>query len=471
MANPFHAAFTWSQLILNIYVFAGLPLLLLLHIRMTDEVRPRYVLGFAATALLMSPSFTNPILVVTAWILLLAYDTLVLLTHRNDKERLRRILSSTGLQGAVFLLVCSWWLLPLVGSVHAEYRLASQVSIGYSNLDVFKLSSRDTSFLNVFRMLGHWALRDGFAGDEYYPWMTTYDSPVFVIMTFLVTLFTFSCVVWTRNNEVRFPVVYFSVVAILGLFVVKGSHSPLGEINVFLFRTVPFFDALRNHYEKLGILVVLGYSFLFGFAASRLISWCGQKRLFRGLSGASVALVILGGALLLYNYPFWSADLIYRGGKVLRSYFVKVPEYYFQLKRGLDRSGDYRVLELPLVGLYGSVFDWEQGYQGWNMTWRILEVPSLSTSYRNELLCAVDEGIRKGWPVDLATVLALTNGRYVLFHEDMKHGFFGIDVNRADRVLRSQETPHLVAVVGKLRLYEIEEELRLPRVFAVGGSR
>jgi hypothetical protein len=73
--------------------------------------------------------------------------------------------------------------------------------------------------------------------------------------------------------------------------------------------------------------------------------------------------------------------------------------------------------------------------------------------------------------VDLATVLALTNGRYVLFHEDMKHGFFGIDVNRADRVLRSQETPHLVAVVGKLRLYEIEEELRLPRVFAVGGSR
>ncbi len=469
MANPFHATFTWAQLILNIFMFPFLPLLILFYIKSIQSFSFANVIGLVVVFFLMTPAFSNPVLVVTAWILLFFFFLYFIVTNWKDKNVIKQSVYTTIVVIIVFLLINFWWILPLLSSIFEEYTAASQATIGFSNIDVLKLNSRDTSFLNIFRLLGHWGLYADFMGDPYVPWAKKYQSPLLMLISFIIPVIVFSLLLFKKKGHYRYYSLYFCLLSLIGLFLIKGTHPPFESPSLLIYTKIPFFDSFRNQYEKFGILVVLSYSFLFGLSLSELLSFFRNKIKLKVkvnyINAIFVGLVSM--LLILYQYPFWSGKLIFDGGAILRSYHMKVPKYYEQAGNWIKKNAEnIRLLELPLSGLYGVILKWESGYQGVNPTWRLLHIPMLSTNYRNIVLMLLNESMKSNNELlNIEKMAAVMNVKKILLHNDINEDFVGVKLQDIKSFLLSQNGIHFIKSFGKLDFYEISDYYFRPHIY------
>lgn len=464
MGNPFHATFTWAQIVLNIFLFAFLPLVLLFYIRILSKLSLLNILGLGTSFFLIMPAFTNPALVVTAWIPLFLYLFCFILIDSDIKEVWKKAIYGTVATVVVFLLVNAWWIFPLSTTISQEYSDASQATVGYSNVGVLMLNSKYSSFLNTFRLLGHWALYEGFEGDPYYTWTGIFDSLGFVTVTFIVPIVAFSILLSRKEQHLS---LYFAPLCVIGLFLIKGSHGPLGRLSLWFYENIAVFGAFRNQYEKFGILLVLGYSVLFGLSLSALMVFMKNKAFMRMRTVEAMfgALVVIFFAV--YQSPFWSGNVIFAGGKVLRSYHIEIPNYYLDANAWIrgDRS-KHRVLEVPISGLHGVMFEWENGYQGANPTWRLIEMPMLSTVHRNPVLYVLERDLEGKDVKRLAGLLSIMNVRFVLAHGDLHASSSAVNLGKVRSTLSCQEDIALVKRFGKLEFYRVADKEILPHIYA-----
>ena len=477
MMNPFARTFIWRLMYLHFFVQAILPLFLALFIQLLRSKRIKYLVLFCILSV-VTASASSLAMIIILWGIILSYFIFYVIVNHSDKGKLVSAFKLSAVLVMVWLMVNMWWILPIFSSASEVYEFTLQKEIGMSNIDVLNISSRDTSFLNVFRLRGFWALRGGFLGDMYYTWAEKHESPLFVLISFIVPLFAFVPLLFLRNRMEReryHHVVYFSAVTVIGLFLLKGSHPPLGRVFIWAFEKIPFMSGFRNHYDKFGIIVVLGYALLFATAMSYLYHAMKNRSKWLAVGFLMIVLVLV---FIVQEGPFWTGEVIYAGGEVIPSWHVKVPDYYPEARQWLHtQSPFYRIYPLPLPNIYGTAYQWESGYRGQDLGMFLFPQPTIARKV-DELSRTIEQRIlHRERMLPLARLLGLLNVRHILLHNDAHFQYLQIDNPSAyQEALLGQPNIVLQNSFGRLDFYE--NKLALPRLYATevptlvdGGQR
>lgn len=175
--------------------------------------------------------------------------------------------------------------------------------------------------------------------------------PLWYFSGFVISALAFSAT-FIGSRKRNFAL-FFTLVAILGIFMGMGTNQPLGFLYVWLFENIPFFISYRNP-NGFVFLVVLSYSLLLGI----LVSAIGERALAHPkkrkkipflpkifskaqLNVDNFLALVMCILIVSYSFPMLTGDF---GGE-LRP--VEMPEYYKEIDRFLiEHPGDYRVLLL-----------------------------------------------------------------------------------------------------------------------------
>jgi len=305
-------------------------------------------------------------------------------------------------------------------------------------------------------------------------WGTIYNSAAFVAMSFIIPILIFSSLVKLKSKLT----LYFGFLTISGIFLAKGTEPPLGEFFQWVFINLPAFQAFRNPFEKLGIILPLGYAPLFGlglFCLYRWISGRAPRNSFNSRKIGAAASVVLICFLILgiYVFPMWNGLVFTSGLKPSNNpeigSYVSVPEYYEEANSWLrGQSGDFRLILLPIDGT-GITYNWTYGYSGVELTNNLLDIPSISAAYGapyiDDVIVRLEPLLVNGtcfWKA-----MALLNARYVVVRWDVDYALRGMrSPQEIQDALRKNVGIEYIGSFGKLDFYQLDNKLFLPRIYA-----
>ena len=366
----------------------------------------------------------------------------------------------------VFLNI--WWILPLIFSIKSQLAIARTTD----SMDVFEIWSSQTSFLNLFRLMGAWIFNAKQAGDILFPWMNIYSTPIFSVISFIPLVLAVCSFLRKQKDEMIF---FFAIIFLLGLFLMKGLHSPWKNVNKWIFIHIPFFEIFRNQYEKFGILVTLSYAILIGYGWKVICDVVNKTCAY--LLSALVGVILFG----IYMWPFWSGDVIYKGGKKIPSARVKIPVYYYKSRDWIKKKKEqFRLVSLPHQE-NGVAYRWKHGYMGADdVTLRLLRRSILGLFkpqdevIRNYLSNLFDPSrFHKRRFRSIVKPLKLINVKYLLVHEDVNY-YVNTPYGKEEKKIiyfleNSLDTQLKISIeksFGKLKFYRIPEEYFLPRIYS-----
>ncbi|MBW2031888.1 MAG: hypothetical protein JRJ31_22795, partial [Deltaproteobacteria bacterium] len=362
MLNPFNVIFYWHILDGMIFAYAVFPCLLWLYLEWSMRGRFCYLVLFCVTSFFAGYTFSNPLNVLTLWVLLLFFVFTVNGLGEGAHENGTAILKKYSMSVMFWAVLNAWWFLPLLGSIRDEYSGLS-ATIG-TPWDVLAAFSRTTSLLNLMRVGDlYWAFQARILGDPYYSYGLIYRSGFFVVISFLIPVAVFLPLVIRRKN-ISHPVLvldlYLAVVCLM--FLAKGSHGPFGKTLYSLIFNLPLLPAFRAPIHKLGVLLSMIYAMLFGYGVSSIYLYLNKI----GKTGAVVTvfgiIVLVNG---VYSFPLLTGDVIQKGGNYYPSFHVKVPEEYQDLNKWMhDNGSGYRFYSLPQSDTLNVTYKWEHGYIG-----------------------------------------------------------------------------------------------------------
>jgi hypothetical protein len=483
MVNPFSMIFLWRYLTLALWFYAYFPLALGLFIKgiNNQEKKLLNILLLSLVSFIMAPAFNNLTYTIIFCLLLLSYFAFYisyLLLKRENKLKVKQVCQFTILTIIILVLTNSWWFIPNLPFSLEAFQGSITVRAKFlkmSGLSILEISSMNSTLVNVFRLMGHWAFNAGYLGDAYFPYAPTYSLPIFILISFLIPILAFLPLLTSQMDKY---IAYFGILALTGLFLIKGLNPPLGDFFKWLVINFPVLEALRNHYEKLGITVALSYAFMIGRGLNEIYLHMYKKsresvvrsyRTFRKI--VSIITVILLSILLfgVYAFPFWTGDVIYGGGRILPSYRVKVPRYYYEADKWLsNQSENFRIFSLPLSRMCYAEFSWEEGFTGVDPSVWLFSTPTISRntgeSYNLPIRLAELLIEKKEDSSYIGWVLALLNVKYILLHRDanwkyiqsLTGQYISTSPDSLKHILDSQEWLHLERSFDKLDFYRNE---------------
>jgi len=485
MMNPWNMIFRWSGLALSpLFMYAVFPLTLLLFIRglNSGQHNLKHALLVGLSTLLFACSGSTPAYVVVAWIILLAYQVFDAVWRWNLGLGVKKGFRFTLLAFIVILALNAWWFVPMIWAVPSRYVSVFQSGFeGERTLASLMLESRDASVFNILRMFGHWGFYSGFLGDPYYTFAPLYQTATFVLISCLFPILAFSALLWRRN---RF-VIFFSALAFIGSFLMKGTHDPLGEVYGWTFFNLPGFMIFRMQFDKFGILQVLGYAFLLGHSVSHLyvdikrrIDSSKLKPSFVVATGSvwrgtiAVLLVILLG---VYMFPFWTGEVIPRAQTRLKGAYVKIPSYYYDAGNWVSsQPGDFKVLTLPFRMNTSSpsvTLTW--GFDGADIARQFVHKPLIqsgNTPPPEELTNKMYEMFRHEKTLYFGKLLGMMNIRYILLYNDFVYQDYLGQVDSPQNImflLKQQRGIQFRQSFGELDFYE--NVYWLPHIYATSN--
>lgn len=244
-------------------------------------------------------------------------------------------------------------------------------------------------------------------------------NPIF----FLIPIIAFSAILLRKKEK---NVVFFSVLALIGIFLCKGIKPPFGYVYTWLFMYFPGFNVYRGSI-KLFPLVALSYSILFGVAISELsnkikeifkdhkilerIKGPGLHHLTRQKNPERISASFLAFILIAQIIMAWPAI----GQQMNGNFYPSVkepPDDYLKIKEFImDQPPGFKTLWLPRWTRFSFYSD-EYPVVPFNS--KIYETFSeLDTTIISNLNCS--PSMSKSY---VARLLALWNIKYVILSPD-----------------------------------------------------
>jgi len=382
MLNSYTMFFKWPDRCQSLFSYMFLPLALGLYIKGLEKRNNLlYSIGIAFVFLFMAPAATTPTyLLIVIIVLFLYYLFYNIFSLRFTKLKKSTLFSIKAI--ILMTLFNVWWILPYFYNiiyVRTGVELFQIAKTVESFQNTFGINSVNTSFLNIFRLIGYWALDAKDGGYYYYPLLSkVYTSPFFIYISIFIPIIVFSsCLIKQVDQRIRKLVLFFLFLSIGSLFFVKGVHEPFGDINKWLFYNIPFFSMFRSQYEKIGVVLVLGYSVLFGFMISYIYSYFNDKT--RVILAKSFVIIIFVVFFIIHMFPLWTGYNIQEKRGHLKSQRVKVPTYYRDAYLWFKKnSNDQRLLIFPLSSNRWGNIDFQWGGANGNILAKLLDQPVIT---------------------------------------------------------------------------------------------
>ena len=307
--------------------------------------RVKYAI-YANFVLLISIS-ANVNLAVTSVIPIMLLAYLIFFIAINPKKIRQSVLYALIFAG-IWVLLNVWWFLPFV----INSLQFNQVS------GVFTFQKIDTGqFHNFFRFLGSWGWYDNHNGSFYFSYWTNFDQPLFLILSYGITAIALLALLLNyKNKHVRF----FAIMALVGLFLAKGSTPPFGEMYNYLYTHIKILWIYREPWAKFTPIHLFSISILFGCSIAYLFDYFRRKAPLLAFLIPPLGLCLV----LVVAFPLLTGKIIWNTNTgLMRSNYVSIPGYWNDANSWFssNTSQDERVMLIPPTG-YAVGHKWEHGF-------------------------------------------------------------------------------------------------------------
>lgn len=312
----------------------------------------RYFVILIIVSFIFSYVAVNPGVFIAAWIPLFAY----IFVNFLDIKKLLIFIFLVG-----FFLINLYWVLNL-------FNLSGDISMERGISWVF-WTTRESTFLNLFRFKGEWAWNAKAFDSSLVPYKTFYDIPGIIIISFLLTIISFS--IFLNNKQLdkfkKKNLLTFAMLFLIILFIIKGLNDPLSGINRFAYESIPFFWIFRTPWSKLMPVAVFSFMVLFCYAIEaierNILEITHNRRKILSLKIFSLTILMV---VIIFGIPYFSGKIF----SADRGYFpgnrIIIPEYWFEAARYVDNKDmEGKILLLPENPFYQMHYFWpKDGYYG-----------------------------------------------------------------------------------------------------------
>lgn len=440
----------WKRFLYHhMFAWAYLPLFILLWIKWISTRKLSWLVIFLISSLFFTYAFGNPVFLLTIWAPAFIFVLACLWTERKNRKQFILIIINSLVGLILWSVVNIWWLYPTLSLGSSWTQQTGQTFLG----DFNSLQAVSKSFpLNEILLLRQsWYL--GHGND----WYDFYHNPLIYLISIFILAIAVLGFLKLRKNHYR---KYLAGVALIGLFISKGTNFPLGYVfYYFLFSTFPMTVALRNSYEKFGLVWLLPYAIFFSY---------GTYWLFLEIKNRYKKIVFIALALFLtcvvLVYPMWNGDIF------PPKHRVNVPQYYIEANNYLNQKStsafENRVFHIPfLETLEKLTYSW--GYVGEDPSANLFDFESVSQPsipfYNTFYKILPQYMMDKNFP----HVLELLGVENVILHKDSIYPAINIEAMEAN--IKAWQGVWERREFGQLVVYSLDKRLVNPRVYAVGS--
>jgi hypothetical protein len=491
----FYNVFLWVRLQLSVTTLIIIPVFLGLLIAV---YRGRISLPVALAVMVLmtilcGPTGIQPPLVFILFIFTAGYLVFHLVTQWFAGIR-HRILRDTAVYASfviAYIVGSAFWLLPLINFVLASGYGNSAVGMEvYEVHTLLEWLGSTTSMLNVMRFFGDMAWFNGWGGEPYFPEFILFKtSSLMLVASMIIPLIVFAGLLFVRGRH-RLYILFFSMVALLGLFLSKGLHSPAGGIYLWLVENVPFFWIQRAPWQKFAAMSAVSYAVLFGlvvgYIAPLLVRKAKNMVRRQGVPYVEPWIPVSLGVVVIvfltsYHWIFVSGKMFsFPEGqtgyheKYRLGFHHRFPDYLFPARNFVNNQRDhFKLFFLPDERV--SVYKW--GFSGsTDVSTLFFEKGLIHRAYGEGIvppntMDAMQDLVAQeiyNRPSDTVTrLLGLLNVKYVIQRNDFRYNFFEGRDSPAFIQERLAQITDLTRVrqFGQWDLYEVPAIYRVPQVY------
>ena len=442
------------------WTYAFLPLLMALFIRTIDTAYQQtgkksnimVILFSIATMVAFSFASINPTNIVLMLLALLVVAIYELIKYRKNLKPFLFTFSKILL---ISIPLNLWWLLPLLN----VYVLSPQVLNSQVNVWDWSWTQSRSSFLNLFWFNGIWGWLP-----EYVPYLNAYTNPLLLVLVFVPFIVGASALLF-KSNKSRFNA-FIMLFVLLFIFLAKGLHDPLGQVNAALYDHIPLMNMFREPTSKFTMLIVAFMSLLIGYAGAHLANLKFGGHRHKRLLKFGVPFVLIA-VFVVASFPIVSNPLESKTEQSPYSSYIQIPSYWTDAASWInDQNGDYKILFSPLDDFYQMPYNW--GYNGMDqLFYRLIEKPVISTDYMYgyvlkpdtlSVLQTLSYSVNNGNVSMFKNLLDVLNIRYILQRNDVNTtGRDMLTPTQMHDFLSGQPYLRLAKSFGALDIYEYSE--------------
>jgi hypothetical protein len=306
-----------------------------------------------------------------------------------------------------------------------------------------------------------------FFGAEYkgvpcFPWYNSYELLLpLKIISFTPPILAFMALMLNRKKEY---LIYFAILTLISIFIVKGPNQPLGFINTFIFRNFNLYIIFRSNYQVFTPYIVLGLSVLISFTIDALMKLKIKMKTLNIINKIIIILVLISFIVIIgvLPYPLWIGSF-YDPSGFIPSRRVEVPAYYFDIASWLDTQQDeFNILPLPFPTRTNMVLLWENGTKGYtgrypfcSLSTKHFIVNEFGDSTGSNLVRLIINGYVKN-----ASIFNLFNIKYIFLHRDANWEYIsenprwvGDDLEKIRVSINSIDGLILIKSLGNIDIY------------------
>ena len=325
----------------------------------------------------------------------------VIINFRNKKRYLAELAKPVLLILSLYLLINSYWIYPYILSSREKEVAPSRVQTE----EIVKLLSRDSNFLNVFRLIEDWVCCPRTVNVE--PSQTSLLSVLWLPASFVIPILAFSSLLIKKHTKY---VIAFSILAIIGIFLTLGYQAPINIWPVFLFYT-PFlssFNWIFREPDKWAFMIAFAYSFLISIVCFEVLKFSERIRYKNTIVCGFLILAL--GSIAVYSYPIYKDSL-------WKAYSpVVIPNDLTKLNNYLVHANDIqKFVFMPYTGV--DRHTWSQGQLINDIFYQLsLVTPNISPSPLYYSL--ITDSISSNKTNNINNLIYPLGTAYLIYHND-----------------------------------------------------
>ncbi|MDH5770738.1 MAG: YfhO family protein, partial [Candidatus Bathyarchaeota archaeon] len=443
------------------WTYMFLPLLMALLIKITEEISQgnsevanKKIVYFAITSAITlsfaSINVANIISILVVLAIILLYQLVI---HR---KRIRQLLLNILKLTAISLLLNLWWTIPIVN----YYFWSSSALNPEISVTAWSWTHSRASFINLLWLNGGWGWLP-----EYVPYITSYSNPILIILVFFPFLLAASALLF--KSKISPFNAYLMLFTLVLLFLAKGLHEPLSQLNLLFYNHIPFMVMFREPTSKFTMALVPFLALLIGYAVDRIANTEIKVKPSKLTKTLTASFFII--TFIIAAYPLVTNPIETKTQQLPFSSYVEIPDYWDQATNWLNRQpSDFKILVTPPDDFYQMPYTW--GYYGTDQfLTRLVQKPILSNfytfSYKTNpnivlTLKQLYNTIKYNRTVEFKAFLDLLNLKYILQRNDIQYNFTGRNIIPPENIqafLTQQPYIHLDQKFGQLDIYEYDE--------------
>lgn len=267
------------------------------------------------------------------------------------------------------VMLNAYYIYPLFNYAKHQYTTLLASSGGTSGINNWvEVISKNTSILNIMRLQG---IPDWYNNPDHVYANVFLQHPLLIFISFFLPVLAFGAIFIVKDRKEKQYVLFFTLLALLSIIFMAGSHPPFGVIYNFLTNNIPGFAAFRTPFYKFASPLFLSYAFLIGFTLSVCLQYV--RRINSKISSVLAVLFILG--ILAYNYPYFEGNF-FLWNKPFTT-MVTIPQHiqdFQQWEKNLTEK-DGAILYLPELNE-----EWKSDIYRWNY-WSFSPLPSTFSTH------------------------------------------------------------------------------------------